>query len=234
MPKPVCITCNIKESLLWRVSGGGHLCNHCYTIESANGLTSSAAQESETTETDEPRMETEAATATTSAPTPTPKSAKKGGNRWTRSRSSAAGTTSTPGTTNTPRTPANMRGRGRRSFFKKTPFKAPSATATIVTSDSVYYNVLYDEFYSLVLCGCVAFTFVIFFQGNYMQIGDIVSMIDEEGDTYYAQIRGFMTDQYCEKSAVVTWLLPTKASPPPAKCFDPATYIIGKLYIFKF
>lgn len=64
----------------------------------------------------------------------------------------------------------------------------------------------------------------------YMQVGDIVSMIDVEGDTYYAQIRGFMTDQYCEKSAVVTWLLPTTASPPPAQCFDPATYIIGKFF----
>lgn len=62
-----------------------------------------------------------------------------------------------------------------------------------------------------------------------MQVGDIVSMIDLEGDIYYAQIRGFMTDQYCEKSAVVTWLLPTKASPPPEKGFDPATYIIGML-----
>lgn len=26
---------------------------------------------------------------------------------------------------------------------------------------------------------------------------------------YYAQIRGFLEDQYCEKSAAVTWLLPT-------------------------
>lgn len=26
---------------------------------------------------------------------------------------------------------------------------------------------------------------------------------------YYAQIRGFLEDQYCEKSATVTWLLPT-------------------------
>jgi GATA zinc finger domain-containing protein 1 len=65
------------------------------------------------------------------------------------------------------------------------------------------------------------------FQGMYMQVGDIVSMTDIDGGTYYAQIRGFMTDQYCEKSAVVTWLLPTRASPPPEQRFDPATYIIG-------
>lgn len=66
-------------------------------------------------------------------------------------------------------------------------------------------------------------------QGMYMQVGDIVSMLDMDGGTYYAQVRGFLTDQYCEKSAVVTWLLPTKASPPPEQCFDPATYIIGMI-----
>lgn len=52
-------------------------------------------------------------------------------------------------------------------------------------------------------------------------------MLDVDGDTYYAQIRGFLTDQYCEKSACVSWLLPTKQSPPPEEAFDPATYIIG-------
>lgn len=53
-------------------------------------------------------------------------------------------------------------------------------------------------------------------------------MRDAEGDTYYAQIRALMTDQYCNKSAVVTWLLPTQEAPPPNENFDPATYIIGK------
>ena len=51
-------------------------------------------------------------------------------------------------------------------------------------------------------------------------------MVDEQdGKTYYAQIRGFIQDQYCEKSAALTWLIPTTAS--PKDCFDPATYIIG-------
>lgn len=44
---------------------------------------------------------------------------------------------------------------------------------------------------------------------------------------YYAQFRGFLTDQYCEKSAVISWLLPTQNSPKPEDGFDPATYIIG-------
>ncbi|XP_060638247.2 GATA zinc finger domain-containing protein 1 isoform X2 [Anolis sagrei] len=62
--------------------------------------------------------------------------------------------------------------------------------------------------------------------GVYYQIGDVVSVIDEQdGKTYYAQIRGFIQDQYCEKSAALTWLIPTTAS--PKDCFDPATYIIG-------
>lgn len=62
-----------------------------------------------------------------------------------------------------------------------------------------------------------------------MQVGDIVAMVHVTGGVYYAQIRGFLTDQYCEKSAVVTWLIPTRASPKPEDGFDPATYIFGKL-----
>lgn len=52
-------------------------------------------------------------------------------------------------------------------------------------------------------------------------------MMDEDEDVYYGQIRGFLIDQYCEKSATITWLLPTKESPLPNVTFDPATYIIG-------
>ena len=36
-----------------------------------------------------------------------------------------------------------------------------------------------------------------------------------------------MVDTYCEKSAVLTWLIPTKASPSPNEAFDPSTYVIG-------
>ncbi|KAK9889419.1 hypothetical protein WA026_004692 [Henosepilachna vigintioctopunctata] len=95
------------------------------------------------------------------------------------------------------------KGRGRRSIFKKSPSKAPDAIATPVTSSSVF---------SL---------------GTYYQIGDLVSIIGDDDNIYYAQIRGLLTDQYCEKSAVITWLLPTRESPPPNEGFDPATYIIG-------
>ncbi len=42
---------------------------------------------------------------------------------------------------------------------------------------------------------------------------------------YYAQIRKFLEDQYCDPSVVITWLLPTIESLQGA--FDPSTYIIG-------
>ncbi|KAI0238708.1 GATA zinc finger domain-containing protein 1 [Lamellibrachia satsuma] len=93
------------------------------------------------------------------------------------------------------------KGKNRRVIFKKNPTKAPAALATIVTSDYIFY------------------------EGIYWQVGDIVSLMDHDGGIYYAQIRGFLQDQYCEKSAVITWLLPTVDS--PTDTFDPATYILG-------
>ncbi|XP_041101377.1 GATA zinc finger domain-containing protein 1 isoform X2 [Polyodon spathula] len=62
--------------------------------------------------------------------------------------------------------------------------------------------------------------------GVYYQVGDVIKVIDEEDrKPYYAQIRGFVQDQYCEKSAALTWLIPTQAS--LGYQFDPATYIVG-------
>lgn len=70
-------------------------------------------------------------------------------------------------------------------------------------------------------------TCILLGQGVYYQIGDVIKVIDEDdGKPYYAQIRGFVQDQYCEKSAALTWLIPTQASPQDR--FDPSTYIVGK------
>lgn len=67
-------------------------------------------------------------------------------------------------------------------------------------------------------------------QGVYYQIGDVIKVTDEDdGRPYYAQIRGFVQDQYCEKSAALTWLIPTQAS--PKDLFDPATYIVGEWWL---
>lgn len=51
--------------------------------------------------------------------------------------------------------------------------------------------------------------------------------MDDDYNVYYAQIRGLLVDSYCEKSAFLTWLIPTQESPDPREGFDAATYIIG-------
>lgn len=73
---------------------------------------------------------------------------------------------------------------------------------------------------------------VLYQQGVYYQTGDVIKVTDEDdGKSYYAQIRGFVQDQYCEKSAALTWLIPTQASPKDQ--FDPGTYIVGEHYIIR-
>ncbi|XP_072174040.1 GATA zinc finger domain-containing protein 1-like [Diadema setosum] len=93
------------------------------------------------------------------------------------------------------------KGKNRRVIFKKNPLKSPEAVSTTVTSGHVFHR------------------------GVYYQIGDIVSLLDVEGGIYYAQLRGFLQDQYSQKSAIITWLLPTQATTKGK--FDPSTYILG-------
>jgi len=98
----------------------------------------------------------------------------------------------------------SSKGKGRRTILKKKPVKSISANATPTTSERVY------------------------FKGQYYSKGDIVSVVNvSDGDIYYAQLRGFLTDQYSDKYGVITWLLPTTSSPPPNEGFHPATYILG-------
>ncbi|XP_030380998.1 uncharacterized protein LOC115628881 [Scaptodrosophila lebanonensis] len=93
--------------------------------------------------------------------------------------------------------------RSRRALFKRPAQKTPKVQA------------------------CTKFVKSVFYKGSYMQIGDIVSIVDGEDGVYYAQIRGLLVDAYCEKSAFLTWLIPTQDSPDPKEGFDPATYLIG-------
>lgn len=95
------------------------------------------------------------------------------------------------------------KGRGRRSVAKKKPLRSIRTAPTPTTSEKIYYK------------------------GEYYMVGDIVSVTDESGDLFYAQLRGFLTDQFGDKSAAISWLLPTTGSPPPSEGFHPATYIIG-------
>ncbi|XP_058129858.1 GATA zinc finger domain-containing protein 1 [Anopheles ziemanni] len=97
----------------------------------------------------------------------------------------------------------NTKAKSRRTLLKKPPTRTPQETASTRSVQKLFHE---DTWY---------------------QIGDIVSLLDTKDNTYYAQIRGLLVDTYNEKSAVLTWLIPTTASPPPNEGFDPATYQIG-------
>ena len=57
-------------------------------------------------------------------------------------------------------------------------------------------------------------------------------MDEDDGGIYYAQLRGFLQDQYNDKSAVITWLIPTLES--PLEGFDASSFILGKYQLICF
>lgn len=66
----------------------------------------------------------------------------------------------------------------------------------------------------------------VYHRGTFYQKGDIVGAYDQEdGLVYFAQLTGFLQDQYCEKSASLNWLVPTK--PTSRTIFDPVAYRLG-------
>ncbi|XP_077484102.1 GATA zinc finger domain-containing protein 1 isoform X3 [Amblyomma americanum] len=174
--KPMCATCKTTVSSMWRKTEKGDvLCNSC-ALRGHNVAT-------------EPEQ-------------PPAKEPNGNGCPFTLRKSTRAKSSKLRQQQQQAKT-AVPKGKGRRAIFKRTPLRAPTAVATCVTSDYV------------------------FFRGTYYQVGDIVALMDENDDTYYAQIRGLLQDQYCEKSAVITWLLPTSES--PRDHFDPSTYILGSV-----
>ncbi|CAK9304782.1 unnamed protein product [Gordionus sp. m RMFG-2023] len=90
------------------------------------------------------------------------------------------------------------KGKGRRSIFFK-------QNSTIKTS-SVLNNIKTSNF--------------LYNQGIFYQIGDIVALLGMTNKTYYAQIKGFMTDAYMNKSALIHWLIPIEELTYNEK-FDP-------------
>ncbi|CAL1545010.1 unnamed protein product [Lymnaea stagnalis] len=193
--KPVCTSCKITISPIWRKGPQGEvLCNSC-GLKQLNGYSLG-----------------------TNAPTKIEGSANGLTNGGTKSGGSTVGSSvsgngapalrkstrikPTKKTTQSTNKNLSTKGKGRRITFKKNqPLKAPASVATVVTGEGVFHK---DQYY---------------------QIGDVVSLVDHDGSVYYAQLRGFLSDQYNEKSAVITWLLPTTYSPPNR--FDPNTYILG-------
>jgi hypothetical protein len=113
--------------------------------------------------------------------------------------------------------PNNTRSRRSKLFKseKSVPIKCEELISTIVTSEFLFHR------------------------GFYMQVGDIVALFDSadtERIPYFAQIRAFLTDQYGEKSAVITWLVPINSEYAKrihsAKDFDPDMFVLGNVPCF--
>ncbi|XP_067634577.1 GATA zinc finger domain-containing protein 1 [Eurosta solidaginis] len=211
--EPRCVECQKTETLLWRQVGNGEgkICQACYEIKDSKYLVESNAavgdkinEELKTKAQKDLKDFSENKTVIGSDEKKLRKST-----RSTRFKAKASNTSVSTTSTNynAPGAPNNSKaqskGRNRRNIFKKFPFKTPVAQATTHIVDSVFYK------------------------GSYLQIGDIVSLMDDQQNVYYAQIRGLLVDNYCEKSAFLTWLIPTQASPDPRDGFDPASYLIG-------
>lgn len=72
----------------------------------------------------------------------------------------------------------------------------------------------------------------VFHRGFYIQVGDIVALRDKDDmeNIYFAQIRAFLSDQYGQKSAVITWLVPIDENFRQIKSlkdFDPSFFELG-------
>lgn len=66
--------------------------------------------------------------------------------------------------------------------------------------------------------------FLVHGQGVRYQVGDVVSLLGDDGMVYYCQLRGFLRDNYGQLFAALTWLLPKTPNP---SYFDPMNFIMG-------
>lgn len=53
-----------------------------------------------------------------------------------------------------------------------------------------------------------------------------MSMLGDDGEIYYAQLRSFLVDQFGQLSATISWLIPSERSPTDGS-FDAASFVIG-------
>ncbi|XP_004518818.1 GATA zinc finger domain-containing protein 1 [Ceratitis capitata] len=208
--EPKCIECSKTETLLWRpAEHGGEICHECYeqkenilveipfTSMDSDRLIEEFKSKAQKDVTDGKSTVT-AEEKKIRKSTRSTRFKAKGSNQSINTPTLSFHSQSLPNTSK-----IQSRSRSRRNIFKKNPLKTPITQATTHVVESVFYK------------------------ESYLQVGDIVSVVDEMQNIYYAQIRGLLVDNYSEKSAYLTWLIPTQASPEPRDGFDPASYLIG-------
>lgn len=66
----------------------------------------------------------------------------------------------------------------------------------------------------------------VLFNNFFFSVGDIVSL-EDDSNTYYAQIRILIEDLFCQKYAALIWLLPTEVTNSSSHTFNPCVYTYG-------
>lgn len=138
MPKPTCVQCNTNDSLLWRGAENGQICNECHLSNTATKESKPESSAKAECEVKEEKEDCESRNVKAEGESTPAKATGKGTRKSTRSTRYKA---KTPAPATAPAKAPAPRGRGRRSIFKRQPVRAPTATATVVTSDSVFYKV---------------------------------------------------------------------------------------------
>ncbi|KAL3316192.1 GATA zinc finger domain-containing protein 1 [Cichlidogyrus casuarinus] len=63
--------------------------------------------------------------------------------------------------------------------------------------------------------------------GSLIQIGDIVSLVDYDGGTFFAQIRGLMQDNIGDTCCVLSWLAPKPEYIEDCSKFEPSKFRVA-------
>ena len=206
-----CKICSINNSIYWREVGLNiFVCNLCFMNKLFLKLYKNRKLEQQTERSVEEEEEEEEASAIKTTITKTKNNKKRSSrlnikrlnhqqNKVHEENNLSSSQNDDNSSTNSTST-LNSKNR-RNSIFKKTrPKKVEISSCSVNTAEFVFHR------------------------GFYLQIDDIVSLFDGH-DLYYAQIRGFLTDQYAFKSAIITWLLPTNLS--RLDNFDENTFVLG-------
>lgn len=120
--KPQCLKCEKTDSPMWTTEENGVICVDCTNEQKAASVKSEPTDDNVSETASNGSKSVENGTKTIRRST-----------RTTRYYKTRLNPFALPKTT--------PKGKGRRVIFKKTPMKAPTAVATPITSDSVFYKV---------------------------------------------------------------------------------------------
>lgn len=155
---PTCVDCKTTESLLWRTVENGQICLTCSELREEKEATdenknvdSTSAEQDKNKKPNKDVKEEKKEAATTSTIEDKCSRLRKS-TRATRFKAKLISTNSNSTNGNGEKSNAGgsnsktqIKGRNRRSLFKRVPFKTPQAQATTHSVESVFHKVSHDK-----------------------------------------------------------------------------------------